>query len=171
MSSSGKYLALVSAIIVIVGTYIIALMGSLGYASSGIGFFQNISDNFQYSDVYALGVGLDSWYGYLTLVILIIFALSGIFLLLGMKYRIASILGAICPLIVGIIYLLATAAPDIQITLQLGMLIGAQTSAPQIGEVFPVVVNMGDYSLGTILILSGAVLAIIAAVLPREDSY
>ncbi|MBY9005227.1 MAG: hypothetical protein KGD63_00530 [Candidatus Lokiarchaeota archaeon] len=147
-----------------------ALLGGGGTAVSGVGFFQNIGDNFQYTSDMALFVGLEGFWRYNVLIISLLFVISGIFLLIGMKYRVASIFGAIAPLIVGIIFILGIAS-DIAIMDQLALTMIFMMSETQIGDVFPVVVNIGDYGLGLFLIVGGAVLGIIAAALPREDMY
>ena len=167
---AGKYLAIIAAILAILGTFLFALIGVTPDAVSGLGFFQNISDNFQYAPDMAALWGLDDWWGYLTLIILLIFSISFIFLLAGYKSRGVAFFGSIFPLIVGIIFVIGIAS-DIQIMDQIALTMGTMMGEEQLADVIPVIVKLDEYGLGIFLIIGAGVLGIISAALPREDIY
>lgn len=165
---AGKTLAIFSAILTILGTYVFALFGSTGYVGSGLGFIGSLDAIFENAESYANIVDIHIILYWFIVVLFFIFLVSGFLQLVGIKSRVAMFIFSLFPLGIGamITLLFYTDVLGNISTLFTLFLIGEQ-----IGDLFPFLIEVGDVALGTFILLAGGVLGIVSAILPREEYY
>ena len=165
---AGKYLAIIAALLTILGTFLFSWLGVATIHMSGLGFFNEIGTKMQNIDLFALGAGVDTIVAYILIVLVILVIISGFIQLAGIKSRAAIGIFSIFPLILGFIFILGEYA---NVLFNEAVFIGIMTIGNQIGDVIPFNIALDGLNLGVYLILGGGVLGIISAALPREDVY
>ena len=115
----------------------------------GIGFIMNIPSLFTLGGVLNI----------IMVIVFIIFLLSGIFILIGLKNRVFAIIGSIFTLVVGTYFVLVfyIGIPFTQFTfmfLDLGIIEG----------ILPLDISIGIISIGPIILLAGGVLGLISGI-------
>jgi len=163
---SGQVLALLSGIITILGTFVFAIYGVAGaFAGSGIGFITNLGDLFSNAEAIALFLGLDVWIIYLLTILFLIFLVSGILQMLGVKSRVLGFIFSLFPLVVGFMIIIFFYTD----------ILGPTTAVftfyfigEHFGDFFPIIVNLGNVGLGAYLLVGGGVLGILGTFLPRD---
>ena len=169
----GKIFIILGALLSILGTYVFAIYaGGTGFVGSGIGFLLNaigggLSDPtlFAGASTFATGLGIELWLFYVLLVVFMIFLAAGALQLIGLKSKIAGLIFSLFPLGVGLmfIFLVYTDFLGIKSAFFAIFFIGEQY-----GNVFPVLVNLGDLALGAYFLVGGGALGLISTFLPRE---
>jgi len=169
----GKIFVILGAILSILGTYVFAIYaGGSGYVGSGIGFILNtfgggLADPtlFAGSSTYVPFLGIEVWLYYILLVLFLIFLAAGVLQLIGMKSRVAGLIFSLFPLGVGLmfVFLVYTDFLGIKSTFFALFFYGVQY-----GNVFPILINLGDLALGAYLLVGGGALGLISTFLPRE---
>ncbi|MFX1587320.1 MAG: hypothetical protein ACFFC1_04115 [Promethearchaeota archaeon] len=163
---SGQVLALLSGIITLLGTFVFAIYGVTGsFAGSGIGFITNLGDLFSNADAIALFLGLDVWIIYLLTILFLIFLVSGILQMLGVKSRILGFIFSLFPLVVGLMIIIFFYTDILGPTTAVFTL---YFLGEHFGDFFPILVNLGDVGLGAYMLVGGGVLGILGTFLPRE---
>jgi len=164
MAKAGKIIALIGAILTILGTFLFSLMGN-----PGTGFYVYGWSMLNIDDIFVLAASDPSaWMFYIIGVIAILYFLSGFIQLLGIKSRIAAFFGSLIPLAISVFVLLAVFGVYIDI----GMIIGLLLSRPELATgIFPVSFEYGfmSFGLGTIIIGVGSLLTLITTFMTRED--
>jgi hypothetical protein len=162
---AGKILMIIGALLTLLGTYVFAIYGGVGIVGSGIGFILNTADLFTDAATYAALLSIDVIIFYLLVVVFLIFLASGVLQLLGMKNRIVGLLFSLFPLGVGLMFV-ALAYTDF---------LGIKSAffalffiGEQFGNIYPILLELGDLALGAYLILGGGVLGVVATFLPRD---
>jgi hypothetical protein len=165
--ASGKLIALIAAILTILGTFVFAIYyGAPGIVGSGIGFILNIPDLFTDASTYAGLLSIDVIIFYVLIVVFIIFLASGVLQLIFAKSKILSLVFSLFPLGVGLmfIFLVYTDFLGIKSAFFALFFIGEHYA-----DIFPFLVNLGDLALGAYFITAGGALGLISVFLPRED--
>jgi hypothetical protein len=167
MAKTGKIFALVGAILTILGTYLFTL-GELFPGVSylwGVGGWINIGPLFQY----ATSGAPDAWQAWIVAIAMILFLISGLIMLLGIKSRIAAFFGSLVPLAVSVIFILA--AFGVSVLGMYGLYFLFLGSEPIILNVFPLTFEYGFMGLGwgTIIIALGSVMVLASVFMTRED--
>jgi len=169
---AGKVLLILGAILTILGTYVFAIYGATGIVGSGIGFILNmigaglISPGlFAGADFYATGLGIEVWIFYILVIVFIIFLASGVLQFLGLKSRVFSFLFSLFALGIGLMFIFLTYTDilGIKSTFFAIFFIGEQY-----GNIFPVLVNLGDLALGAYFLIAGGALGFISAFMERD---
>jgi hypothetical protein len=168
--SAGKYLAIVAALLTILGSYLFAMYEGLAPDSvaSAIGLFQGITTTFENVSSYSAALG-GEWVAYTLIILMIIFAISGIFQLIGIKSRAVILIFSLFPLGIGIIAVL-----DILMSLdsaQINYMLILLTEKPIIEGAIPFYLDLGGVGLGSYLVIAGGFIGIISGILPREEYY
>ena len=169
----GKIFIILGALLSILGTYVFALYsGGTGFVGSGIGFILNtfgggLADPtlFAGAGTYAPGLSVEVWLYYVFLIIFLIFLAAGILQLISLKSRIAGLIFSLFPLGVGIMLILVFYTDILGLK---SLFYTIFFSGVQYGNIFPVLVNVGDLALGTYFLVGGGVLGLVGSILPRD---
>ena len=169
----GKIFVILGALLSIFGTYVFAIYaGGTGFVGSGIGFFLNtigggLADPtlFAGASTYASSLGVEVWMYYIFLSIFLIFLAAGVLQLIGMKSRVAGLIFSLFPLGVGIMLILVFYTDILGLK---SFFFTIFFIGEQYGDIFPILINLGDLALGTYLIVGGGALGLISTFLPRE---
>ncbi|MBN2155953.1 MAG: hypothetical protein JW776_07920 [Candidatus Lokiarchaeota archaeon] len=166
MANSGKVLALIGGILTLLGTFLFSLMGD---PVSGVYVYGWSMLNID--DVFISAASLpfaDGWIWWVIGIVAIFYFLSGFIQLLGVRSRIAALLGALIPLAVAVFVVLGFTGVYIDIA----FIIAIVFSRPELATgIFPVSFEYSfmDLGLGAILIALGSLLALISVFMSRED--
>ncbi len=170
MANAGKVLALFGAILTILGTFLFTLAEVAPGVSYlyGVGGILNIPAVFQY----AVSGAPDAWQAWIVGITLIIYLISGLIMLLGIKFRIASLIGCLIPMAVVIILILGQFG--ISPLGIYGIYFLFLTGDVVVPNVFPLtfeygVMDLGGLGWGVIIVLFGGILAFISVFMSRED--
>ena len=170
MAKLGKILAFVGAILTILGTYLFTLSEFIPGTSYlwGVGGWINIGPLFQY----ATSGAPDAWQAWIVAIVMIIFLLSGLLMLLGIKSRIAAFFGTLVPLAVAVIFILG--AFGVSVLGAYGIYFLFLGSEPVAVNVFPLTFEypgLAPWGLGggTLMIALGSLLVLVSVFLTRED--
>ncbi|MFW9770977.1 MAG: hypothetical protein ACFFEO_02240 [Candidatus Thorarchaeota archaeon] len=167
-----KLLCLISGILTLVATYVFAwfIVDILGtnYYGHGIGVIMSLPDTFANAETIAISWGVPTFAIYIVGGCLIFFLISGVIMLLGLKYRIFAIIGSIMPILIAIAIITGpfNAPPNLIDYISL-------FSSESLGG-FPVNLAIGpsgfgaSVSLGNYLLLGGGILGIISGFLPKD---
>ncbi len=140
---------------------------------SGIQGFINIPEMFGTNgDILAFGLGVDQWVIIVLELVIILYLISWLFQFIGIKFRIFSLLGSILPLIVGIFVFIIGLGATGDFIAKVGIfLVFALTGAPLVDDVIPLDVPLGTtgLTLGSILVLVGALVSFVSVFIKRED--
>ena len=107
--AAGKILSLLAGILTIVATFMLSWVSVSvppTYYAYGIGIVKNLPAMFTNADALGVTLGIPGFAIYIVAGILIVFLLSGIFQLIGIKSRALAIIGSIFVLLIGITTLL-----------------------------------------------------------------
>ena len=167
-----KILCIIAGIITLLATYVFAwfVVDILGtnYYGHGIGVIMSLPDTFANAETIATVWGAPTFAIYIVGGCLIFFLFSGIIILLGLKYRVFAIIGAIMPILIAIAVISGpfNAPPNLidYISLFSSETLGGFPLNLAIGpSAFGASVSLGNYFL-----LAGGVLGIISGVLPKD---
>ena len=171
----GKVLCILAGILTLVSTFFLSLFSIVPSAylwleantayGSGLGFFLHIADIFTNIDTLAADYGVGSYLIYIFAGMLILWGISGILQLLGLKSRGAIIVGSLMPLFIGIILIL-TAFMTLPSFFDVFTLLF--TDNTQLGGFMPFDLPLGDFSLGVYLLLAGGALGLIGGIIGPE---
>ena len=156
----GKIFIILGALLTILGTWVFAtLLFFPGYVGSGLGFAMNLPS------IITVDPGADAVVFYLLLVLFIAWLGSGVLQLIGLKSRIVGIIFSLIPLAIGLMLILLIYT---EILGMMSVIFTLMTIGEQIGEFFPILVQLGDLGLGTYFLLGGGVLGIVGSSMPRD---
>jgi len=161
----GRNLALLGGIMTILGTYVFAVYGTLGWVGSGIGFILNISDLFGNADIYALGLSTPVLLYYIYLVLFIIFLASGVLQMLSTRNRAVGFIFSLFPLGVGLMFIFLAYTDFLGIK---SYFFTTFFGGEHYGNIFPFLVDLGDLALGSYLLIAGGALGVISVFSDRD---
>jgi len=104
--AAGKILSLLAGILTIVATFFLSWIPEAltpGYYVYGIGIVNNLPGMFTNADALGLTLGIPGFAIYIVAGLLIVFLISGIFQIIGMKSRVLAIIGSIFVLLIGVL--------------------------------------------------------------------
>ena len=159
---AGKALAVIGGLLVIVATFLLSLFASGGQFASGINLVMNIMTLF---------TGAAEIMDWVFVVIFIIFLLSGIFILIGVKSRALAIIGAIVPLVLSIFIILGPLGILADFYSYFDVMLGDQLVAgiiPYDLGLWPSDAALGTVSVGTYILLVGGLLGLISGFMSRD---
>jgi hypothetical protein len=163
-----KVLIILAVILTLLGTFVFSIKGVPGtYACSGIGYITNLPIIFEVAESVAISKGWNVILWYLLLIIFIIFLISGVFQLIGLKYRILALIFSLFPLIVGIMLIIIFFAPPYGDMAQTFLY---YSYGEYFGNFFPFIVIIGEVGLGAYILVAGGVLGLISVFLPRDTT-
>ncbi|MFW9989989.1 MAG: hypothetical protein ACFFC3_15175 [Candidatus Odinarchaeota archaeon] len=163
--AAGKVFAFLGGILTLVGTYIFALYGDIGAVGSGIGFILNLDEIFENADAFATLMDIPIALFYVYLVIFLIFLASGILQMLSIRSKAVGFIFALFPLGVGIMFILLVYTDILGIT---SAFFAIFFGGEQFGDIFPILVPLGDIALGVYLILAGGVLGVLSVFMEHD---
>jgi hypothetical protein len=158
---AGKALAVIGGLLVIVATFLLTLYASGGQFASGINLVMNIMTLFSATDIW----------GWVFVVVFIIFLLSGILILIGVKSRALAIIGALVPLVLSIFIILGPLGILSDMYSYFGPMLGDQLVPDIIPfdlQLWPSDVALGTVSLGTYILLVGGLFGLISGFMSRD---
>lgn len=171
----GKILSLVAGILLIFTTFMVSwfLVGSEN--AYGVGLIKKLPDMFGDAESIAISWGSDvpTFAIYIVAVCYILFLFSGVILLIGIKSRVASIIGAIMPILLSVAILFGSLDIPPNLLVYVNVFLDPE---PIVEGFIPLVVNVGPrnggviVNLGTYLMLGSGILGLISGILSREDS-
>ena len=152
MGSAGKALSAIGGILVIVASFVFALDVSTGNTMTGLNAIINFMNLINPLDIIAL-------------VLAILFILSPILILIGIKSRATSIIGAIIPLVLGLWLVLG-----VFITLPIDLLSYFEflDGYYTVMGIIPMSFELIGMQIGALLLLVGGLLALIGGIMGRD---
>ena len=181
----GKILVIIGAIVTLISTFLLSLSSnstliSLLWFEPGITHSNGLTFLLHIADIFtdpmgivshpSLGIDVQPSIILILGIILIIFAISGFIQLVGIKYRIAAIIGSILPLFVGIIFILGIfmTLPDNLLVIFLLM-----SDNPIVEGIIPfdvpiVASTVGNVSLGTYLLIAGGATCLLGGIIGEK---
>jgi len=164
--AAGKILSLLAGILSIVATYLLSWVSVPGpYYAYGIGVIKNLPAMFTDADTLGGILGVPGFSLYIVAGILIVFLISGIFQLIGMKSRVIGLIGSIFVLLIGIIIFLGVF--NIVINIDWVQYIFGD-SVPIIDGIIPYDLPLGPASLGLYVLIAGGALGLVAGIIGSE---
>ena len=156
----GKILLILGALLTILGTYVFAVFLVVpGVVGSGLGFAMNLPD------IIGVDPGADAFAFYFMLVLFILWLVSGVLQLVGLKVRIVGLIFSLIPLAIGVIFLLFVYTEILGMMTFVFMLL---TSGEHFGGFYPILVDIGTLGLGTYFLIAGGALGLVGSIMPRE---
>jgi len=165
MAKVGKILALIGAILTIIGTFFFSLFQAVpGEYIYGAGGMFNIDEWF----VYAVSVNPGAWVYWIVSPVLILYLVSGFIQLIGLKSKATSIIGAILPLAVAIFMILAVLDFVVPYTI---IYLASLSAEPIIPNVLPITFEYGfmNFGFGFIMVGLGGLLSLVSGFISREN--
>ena len=167
-----KIFIILGALLSILGTYVFAIYGNVGFVGSGIGFILNtigggLADPtlIAGASAYATSLSIEVWLFFVLLGVFLIFLVAGVLQLIGMKSRVFGLIFSLFPLGVGLMFVFLTYTDFLGIK---SAFFGLFFIGVQYGDIFPILVNLGDLALGAYFLIGGGALGLIGSVLPRD---
>lgn len=167
--AAGKILSVIAGIITLFATYVLSWVSVTvppTFYAYGIGLIKNLPAMFTQADALGVLLGVPGFVLYIIAGIGIVFLLSGIFQLLGVKSRTFALIGSIFVLLMGIMLLLGTL--NIIINIDWVIYIFGD-SVPLIEGRVPFDLVLGPASLGLYVLIAGGVIGLIAGIMGPED--
>ncbi len=169
----GTVLNIISAIIVLAATFLLTWFTVGPAGASGIGLIKNISDYFVNADTIAALWGVPSFVLYIVGGVYILFLASGVIMLLGIKSRVAAIIGSLLPIGMAVAILFGSLDMPADIINYVGVFLDTEGIIPGIIpytlELGPSgVVSLATVALGTYVLLVGGALGFVSAFLERD---
>ncbi|MHA1985486.1 MAG: hypothetical protein ACW98D_02505 [Promethearchaeota archaeon] len=174
--NTGKVLIILGAILTLVSTFFLSLYSSYVMfpvywfeagptQANGLVFFIHIGEIFAQAEALGILYSLHPFWIYISAIISIIWAISGLIQLIGLKKRISAILGAILPIFIGILFILYgyVYLPGFLRTFQSLL----QDNELIVG-VLPYSVPIGDSFLGAYTLVAGGALSLIGGLIGIE---
>ncbi|MFX1454337.1 MAG: hypothetical protein ACFFDB_03095 [Promethearchaeota archaeon] len=174
--SAGKILIIIGAILTLVSTYFLSLYSTYVLfpvfwlepgqtQANGLSFFFHIAEIFTEAGALGTFYSLDPIWIYVSVILLIIWAISGFIQLIGIKRRLAAIIGAILPLLIGICFILYgyVYLPDFLRTFQTLL-----QDNEIIGGILPYGLPVGNSFLGAYILTAGGALSLIGGIIGIE---
>ena len=162
MGKTGKILTLIGAILTLMGTFFFTLCR--GYLPDT--YVYGAGGMLEIPRLFAIAAtGLPGYCVYwIVAPVLIMYLISGFIQLIGLKFRAASIVGSILPILIALIVILYFLDLGIPHTFQYLRQLSGESLIPNF---LPIVVEIGvqRFGLGTIFILIGGILALIGGIL------
>ncbi|MFX0001362.1 MAG: hypothetical protein ACFE9Q_14360 [Candidatus Hodarchaeota archaeon] len=151
--ASGKIFCILGGILTLLGTYFFSFLPSLpGTYYYGLGFFLNIYSIFT-----------SGWILYIIIaIIFIVFLLSGIFIIIGVKSKTLALIGSLFVLGFGVYMILAFYV--FGLTSDITIFMAQFINAPLVEGIIPFDLFLGPFSLGTYILIGGGVLGLIGGI-------
>ena len=165
--AAGKILSLLAGILTIIATFMLSWVSVSvppTYYAYGIGIVKNLPAMFTNADALGVLLGIPGFVFYIIAGILIVFLLSGIFQLIGIKSRALAIIGSIFVLLIGILTFLGVL--NIVINIDWVVYIFGDP-VPIIDGIIPFDLVLGPASLGLYVLIAGGVLGLISGFMGR----
>ena len=166
--AAGKILSLLAGILTIVSTFMLSWVSVAVppmYYAYGIGIVKNLPAMFTNADALGVLLGIPGFAIYIIAGMLIVFLLSGIFQLIGMKSRVLGLIGSIFVLVIGILVFLGIFNIVINID-WITNIFG--DSVPIIDGIIPFDLPLGPASLGLYVLIAGGALGLVAGIMGPE---
>jgi hypothetical protein len=152
----GKVLYIIGGLVTLLATFLFSFHTFFpGLEFYSIGFIMNIPT------LFTLG---DALYIIMTIVF-IVFLLSGIFILLGVKSRILAIIGSLFAIGVGVYFMLVF---YLGVSFEISQFAFVFLDLAIIEGILPLTINIGTVSIGPILVLGGGVIGLIGRILDTD---
>ncbi len=135
------------------------------YYAYGIGIVKNLPAMFTNADALGVLLGIPGFAIYIIAGMLIVFLLSGIFQLIGMKSRVLGLIGSIFVLVISILVFLGIFNIVINID-WITNIFG--DSVPIIDGIIPFDLPLGPASLGLYVLIAGGALGLVAGIMGPE---
>ena len=147
---SGKIYCIIGGLVTLLTTFLFSFHTFFpGLDFYGIGFIMNIPTLFASGDILTI----------IMAIVFIIFLLSGIFILLGVKRRELAIVGSLFTIVVGVYFICVFYIGILDPQLAFMFL-----NPPIIEGILPLNIDVGSVSIGPILVLTGGVLGLIGGI-------
>lgn len=164
--AAGKILSLLAGIISIVATYLLSWVSVPGpYYAYGIGVIKNLPAMFTDADTLGGILGVPGFSLYIVAGILIVFLISGIFQLIGMKSRVVGLIGSMFVLLIGILIFFGVF--NIVINIDWVQYVFGDP-VPIIDGIIPFDLVLGPASLGLYVLIAGGALGLVAGIMGPE---
>lgn len=166
--AAGKILSLLAGILTIVSTFMLSWVSVAvppTYYAYGIGIVKNLPAMFTNADALGVLLGIPGFAIYIIAGMLIVFLLSGIFQLIGMKSRVLGLIGSIFVLVISILVFLGIFNIVINID-WITNIFG--DSVPIIDGIIPFDLPLGPASLGLYVLIAGGALGLVAGIMGPE---
>jgi len=167
---AGKLLCILGGILTLVSTFLLSWVsfdiGGTDYYAYGIGIAKNLINMFTDAETLGTTLGIPGFVIYIIAGILIVFLISGIFQLIGIKIRALAIIGSIFVVLVGTLIILGV-FDVVDAPLWVENIFG--DSEPIVDGIIPFDLPLGPVSLGTYTLLAGGILGLVGGILGPEE--
>ncbi len=153
---AGKIFCILGGIVTLLATFLFSFADAAPFYLYYIGLLRNLGTWFGTGDPLII----------VMVVLFLIFMLSGLFILLGIKSRALAIIGAIFAIVVGVYFMLALYGV---LPFEAAQFILLFMNDALVDGFVPLAVPLGDASLGTYLMLGGGVLGLIGGIMGTDD--
>jgi len=165
---AGKVLSILAGILTIVATFVLSWVSvnvPPVYYAYGIAIIFNLPTMFTSADALGATLGIPGFAIYIIAGILIVFLISGVFQLIGVKSRALAVIGSIFVLLIGVLTLLGIFNLAINIDWVTNLF---GTPDPIVAGIIPFDLPLGPASLGLYILLAGGALGLIAGFMGRD---
>jgi hypothetical protein len=170
---AGKILSIISGVLLLAATFLLDLGTSVAdnYVY-GVGIV-NIAELFGAGgDTIVSNLGAADWVKYIIAIGVILFIASGVFLLIGAKSRVFSILGSLLPILLGLSLLLIAVDVDVGFFNDVSTVASEAllTDTAIVAGTLPYYLEISTIgTLAGLIILVAGVLGLVSGILSRED--
>ena len=159
----GKIFIIFGALLSILGTFAFAIFRFFLDVGSGLGFALKIGQIIATDPIF---LGIEPIIFYLMLGIFMIWLVSGVLQLVGLKYRIVGIIFSLFPLAIGIMFILVFYTSILGFVSSIFTLF---TVGDHFGGFFPIFIDLGaNKGIGAFFLVGGGILGLIGSILPRD---
>jgi len=171
---TGKILSIIGGVLVLVSTFLLAWFTVGAQYAYGINLIMNITTMFTQAAAIAVLWGVPTFVIYIVAGFYILFLISGVLILIGVKIRALAIIGAIMPIllcyaiIAGSLSIPPDFYPYISVFLGDALVDGIIPFNLGIGPSATTVLGPVIVSLGTYVLLAGGILGLIGGIMGRD---
>ena len=171
---NGKIFCLIGGVMTLVATFLLGFGYApiSGYGFFGIGFLMNIDKIFEDTSSYSILFGGNDIVVYILFIVLIIFLISGLIQLTGIKKRMAAIIGSLLPIFISLLFI--SYLYNVLIPEPITYITHFFWNLALVEGVLPLHIFAGttatamEVSLGTYILLGGGVLGFIGGIVGVE---
>lgn len=169
MGSSGKALAIIAGIIVLIGTFFTSWFSIGGENAHGIGLLKNVLEVYSNPGPMATSWGIPAFVPYIIATTFILFLIAWVFLFIGASSRFFAIFGSILTLLIAIAVFMGNFNIPDDFSTYTAIFMDSEDVIPGIIPFNLGLITSGvaTINLGAILLLSGGILGLISGVKGR----
>lgn len=169
MGSTGKGLAIVAGILVLLATFVLSWFSVSGVPAHGLGLLNNIGGMFTNPDAMATAWGIPAFVPYILGGVFLFFLVSWLLVFIGVKSRASAIIGSVMPILLG----WAVLAGYFGIPPNYAPYVSPFLGAPLIPGIIPYSLGLMTtgavtLNIGSFILIAGGILGFVSGLLRRD---